>query len=188
MFLYNFDFNATAQAVAAILKTQDDLRMRYIRVIKLLYLADRSSIAETGRPISRGPVAAMEHGPVHSVLYDLVKGSQLAEQARWSQFFATDGMQLRMLRDPGADRLSAYQLETIRRTVAAHADKSWGELVDFTHTLPEWQKNDPGRSSRPLPVEDILEAVGRGDEAHEILRVAQEEEERTALFDAIAKA
>jgi hypothetical protein len=41
------------------------------------------------------------------------------------------------------------------------------KLVDFTHTLPEWQ--DPHGSSLPLPIRDILRAGGLDDDAAEAI-------------------
>ena len=34
-------------------------------------------------------------------------------------------------------------------------------MVDFTHTLDEWRKNDPGESMKWISLEDVLEALGR---------------------------
>jgi hypothetical protein len=38
------------------------------------------------------------------------------------------------------------------------------ELVDHTHTFPEWIKNNPGESSRDIDLADILAAVGIQDQ------------------------
>lgn len=38
--------------------------MSYLRMLKLLYLADRESLKETGHTITGDRVVAMEHGPV----------------------------------------------------------------------------------------------------------------------------
>jgi uncharacterized phage-associated protein len=38
--------------------------MNYMRLLKLLYIAERETLGRTGRPIVGGPVTAMERGPV----------------------------------------------------------------------------------------------------------------------------
>ena len=47
-------------------------------------------------------------------------------------------------------------------------------MVEITHELPEWKKNDPGNSAKKIPLADILEAVGRIDALEEIERQANE--------------
>ena len=57
-----------------------------MRVLKLLYLADRITLAETGRPITGGPVFVMKRGPVLTEVYDLIQG-QHTEMPLWDKFF-----------------------------------------------------------------------------------------------------
>ena len=54
--------------------------------------------------------------------------------------------------------------------------------MDITHTFPEWKKNHPGESSRPIPMQDILEAVGRSDQAEAIERDAKAARSLAKLF------
>lgn len=53
-------------------------------------------------------------------------------------------------------------------------------MVDITHQFEEWRRNKPQeRSSRPIPLEDILDAVGRSADKHAIIQEASD----AAAFD-----
>lgn len=54
------------------------------------------------------------------------------------------------------------------------------EMVRVTHEFSEWKKNDPGKSQKPIPLADILEAVGRKGDLEEIEETAKQ----SAAFDA----
>ncbi len=46
--------------------------MSYMKLIKLLYLADREALARWGRPITTDTYVAMKHGPVLSYILNLI--------------------------------------------------------------------------------------------------------------------
>ena len=70
-----------AKSAASVLLQQEGGRMPYIRLIKLLYLADRESIDRRGRPIVGGRYVSMKYGPVLSEVLDLVRTGGL----EWSE-------------------------------------------------------------------------------------------------------
>ncbi len=70
---FRFNFEKTLQA-AGVLLSLDDNRMDRIRLLKLLYIADRELLAEVGRPMTGDIPVAMKYGPVPSRVYDLIKG------------------------------------------------------------------------------------------------------------------
>lgn len=47
-------------------------------LVKTLFFADRAHLNEWGRPVTYDNYCAMEHGPVPSLAYDLLKGNQKA--------------------------------------------------------------------------------------------------------------
>src|SRR6266481_1622930 len=110
-----FHFNAlkTMQAIAALLHFHGTKEMSYLRLLKLLYIADRESLKETGRPITGDQVVAMEHGPVLSGVFDLIKGEHSAWSV-WSEFFKKNGYRVEMVRDPGNGKLSKYETGKLR--------------------------------------------------------------------------
>src|SRR6185437_10320716 len=95
------------QAAAVLLK-EHAARMSRLRLLKLLYIADRESLVETLHSISGDHVVAMDHGPVLSRTYNLLKGED-CESPLWDQFIVQEGPQdHRLCADPGVGKLSRY--------------------------------------------------------------------------------
>jgi len=84
-----------------------------LRVLKLLYIADREALAEVGRPILGYRTVAMEHGPLHSSVLNLIDGEHIDEPA-FSAHFDKFGYMLQMSHDPGVDRLSRFDIEKLQ--------------------------------------------------------------------------
>ena len=64
-----------AVQAAAVLLRNEGTKMTRLRLLKLLLIADRKSIKEMGVPILGSKIVAMDNGPLHSEIYDLIKGS-----------------------------------------------------------------------------------------------------------------
>jgi uncharacterized phage-associated protein len=152
----------TIQAAAALLKLHPQQRMGRMRLLKLLYIADRESLKEKGRPITGDRPISLKLGPVLSGVYDLIKGTGLpTRQAEWDSWFRSEGYQIVLASDPGIGKLSRYELQVLREIAERFASKDDDDLCDYTHTFAEWK--DPGDSSEPISLEAILEAVGCAD-------------------------
>jgi uncharacterized phage-associated protein len=160
-----FHLDKTIQATAALLKTSKATRMSRLRTLKLLYIAERESLKETGRTITGDRVVAMDHGPVLSTVYNLIKG-QHADAATWDEFMRRDGEHdIQLLRDPGNGKLSRYEIEKISNVAERFEHYNDWALVEYTHSFPEWIKNKPESGSRrKIPLEDILTAIEMLDE------------------------
>ena len=65
-----FNEKKATQAAAHLLKLRGG-KMSYMKLIKLLYLADREAILAWGRPITTDGYASMDRGPVLSRVLDL---------------------------------------------------------------------------------------------------------------------
>src|SRR5436190_24334529 len=64
----------TAQAAAVLIRAECATGMNYMRVLKLLYIADRECLRRYGRVITGDRAVATKRGPVLSVSLDLIKG------------------------------------------------------------------------------------------------------------------
>src|SRR6266480_2169456 len=96
-----FDPLKAAQAASVLLKEEGG-RMSRLRLLKLLYIADRESIAETLRPITGDEVVAMDHGPVLSMTYRFICRRQAPGTAIWETYIVQDGLRDHVLvADPG---------------------------------------------------------------------------------------
>jgi uncharacterized phage-associated protein len=177
---FYFDVPKTIQAIGVLLRNSPGRRMNYLRLLKLLYIADRESLRETGRPITGDQAVAMPRGPVLSGVYNLVRGHHM-QIPLWNTYFRCEKWDLEFRAETEIGDLSKYEIEKLESITRQYDDRDEWEMVEETHKFPEWKKNDPGDSSRPIPLEDILDAVGR---AHDIEAIINDEKDR-ATFDRI---
>lgn len=171
---FKLRFDKLLAATGVLFREENRDRMNYMRLLKLLYFAEREFLRVSGRPIVGGRVIAMERGPVLEEVYDLIR-DQHVDLQRWSSFFVREHYDLRMLKNPGVQSLSRKEIEVLQGVARAHEDKDEWMVVEEAHQLEEWKTHAPGKSSRPIPLEDILKAVGRGKDAKAILREAEED-------------
>ena len=160
-----FDFNRTktTQAVAFLLKQSPQHRESYMKIIKELYIADRESLKETGRPITGDKFVAMKRGPVLSHVYNLIKGVH-AESPEWTKFIRKRMWDIKLVADPGIGKLCRYEMDKLAEVWERYKTRDKWRVVDLTHEFPEWLKNspkkNPGRLSKPIPLSDVLDAIG----------------------------
>jgi len=147
--------------------------MSYLRLLKLLYIADRESLRKSGRPIVGTRPVAMKYGPVFSEVLDLVNG-QHADEGIWSEFIRKDGYAVALEKDPGVLSLSRYEIEMLTNTAERYRDIDDWEIVEETHTFEEWKSSIVHGKSTSIPLEEIIRAVGRGDDVSDIIKEAQE--------------
>ncbi len=157
---FKFDFNKTVQASAVVLRSHGK-RMDYLRLLKLLYIADRELIAATGNPLTGGRVVAMKHGPVLSSVYDLIK-QQGGLTGEWDAAIHTDGYQVELMKDPGGGHLNRGEVSKLTELCDRYRSVGTWELVDLTHEFPEWQEAFRPNAASLIAWDDVLRAQGRG--------------------------
>jgi len=175
------DLARTIQAVAFLLRREPHRCMNYMRLLKVLYLAERKILADSGKPLTGSPVVAMKRGPVLEDVYSLIRSQHVAT-AEWAKHFRTVSYRLEMHDDPGSSQLSRFVTRTLEEVAAKFDNCDEFDMVDFTHTLPEWQSNDPGESSRRISLEDILRAVGREQDLDKIVSGAKADHDAAKFF------
>lgn len=151
-------------------------RVAYIKLIKLLYLAERQAMAKWGDSISGDLFVSMPHGPVLSRTYDLIKG--LGGSA-WNDLIKDETNYEVSLRgsisEDDLDQLSRADIRILDSTFEEYGKLDPFELVDYTHNnCKEWQ--DPNGSSFPIKPEDIFRALGKDeDQVQKLLAKRQEQ-------------
>ena len=139
--------------------------MPYIRLLKLLYIADRELLAETATPVTGDRVYAMKNGPVLSHVYSLIKGES-SRSPEWSDSIETQGYAVKLKKERGRGRLSRGEIEKLVDVSERHRNQDHWEISDLTHDFPEWRQHFPeggGGGSFAIPWQDILRAQGRED-------------------------
>lgn len=130
--------------------------MHYIKLLKLLYMADREAFAESGIPISNDSYVSMDNGPVLSQTYNLIKdGGRF-----WSESISAPfgDYEIELTKSPTRNKkLSRAEERILIRVFEQFGHKNRWDIVDFAHTLPEWR--DPHGSCIPIRIEEILQAL-----------------------------
>ena len=182
--VFHFKLEKTMQAVAALLRFHNTKEMSYLRMLKLLYVADRQSLQETGLPITGDQIVAMAHGPVLSGLYDLVKGTTTA-WPQWSEYFRKNGYRIEIVKDPGNGKLSKYEINKLQDITNQFENMCDWELVEYVHTFDEWKRNNSGKSSKRIPLDHVIEAIGRLADKDAIIQDAKDQNEFDRLFSSL---
>jgi uncharacterized phage-associated protein len=175
---FKLDIPKTIQALALLLKATPCVRREYLSLLKILYIADRESLADVGRPITGDLAVAMENGPVLSGVYDLVNANVSDDDLqRWQDYLHRDNYDLELICDPGVDQLTPYEQRKLGEVAERYKDCSWRDMIRITHDLPEWVWNQPNREQgilvRSIPLMDVVKAVGREMDADWIFEDAE---------------
>ena len=87
-----------------------------------------------------------------------------------------DNYEVELKAEAGDDELSEAEIQLLGEIFAEHGKKSRWELVNLTHTLPEWIDRRGGAIA--ITYRDILKAGGKSD-----LEIAAVEEELAELAE-----
>jgi uncharacterized phage-associated protein len=162
-----FDFEKGLQAAAYLLHLEEG-RMPYLRLLKLMYVAERELLAQTATPMTGGIYKAMEHGPVLSHVFDLIKGKGL-RSAEWEGFIKRSGYAVKLVAEPGRGKLSGDVVDKLTEVSERYRERGHWELRDLTHEFPEWATNFTGGGVAFIPLKDILDAQGESHETLELI-------------------
>lgn len=159
--------------------------MEYIKLIKLLYLADREALLRWGRPITTDRHVSMPKGPVVSQIYNLIaEEPQPGVASFWQSHIETIApWSVRITSDPSNGELSRAEESLLDDIFRLHGGKDRWQLVRETHDLPEWV--DPCGSSLPIEYRDILQA---GNKTPSEIAEIESELETMAFVDTLAVA
>jgi len=176
-----FNEAKATQAAARLLRLRGG-RMSYMKLIKLLYLADREALIRWGRPITTDRYVSTDNGPVVNRIYDLIRNEPSPNSVKiWGKFIsAPEDYEVRLLGDPGSGELSPAEEQLIDEVFGQHGQDSRWALIDYTYGLPEWVHPDGG--VLPIEYRDILRVVHKT--AAEISAV-EEDLESSALVERI---
>lgn len=150
-----FNEKKTAEAAAYLLSLGGG-EIRYIMLLKLLYMADRKAIEEWGKPITFDNYVSMKYGQVLSNTLNLLNGRSKSETGFWEDFIDSPVREhfSKLKKEFKPQKLSRGELEFLKLAYENYHDK---DPFHFTHDLPEYVKTD--LTSIPIPYERILEVL-----------------------------
>jgi len=178
--IFHFKSRTAMQAAAVLLDTERSRQMGYYRLLKLLYIADRKHLEQTGTPITGGRMVAMDKGPLSSAVYDVARREHPA-YPEWAEFFRVEGRNIEMIEHPGNGELSKREIRTLLDVAEQLQDRDDEEIGAVTHAFQEYQDHHRPGTSTTIPLADIIDAVGRSEQKAAILQDAEE----TAVLDRI---
>lgn len=158
-------YNARKAAqVAAFFAKAEGGQINILKLVKLIYLADRLAMETFEAPILVDEFVSMPHGPVNSLTLNQINGT--AEDCEvWNEFI-TDrdkhdvGLKSADLKIYDLDEISAAEMKILQLTWDRFGKMNGFELVKYTHeNCPEWE--DPHGSSYPIPMERIFKFLGK---------------------------
>jgi uncharacterized phage-associated protein len=182
---FRFDEAKATQTAAYFLELRGG-QMHYIKLIKLMYLADRESLLRWGAPVTTDRYVSMDNGPVLSKVLSLITDDRA--KPLWSQYISAPlgEYEVRLLLPAPTDRLSRAEEALMREIFAEYGHRNRWDLIDnVMHKLPEWQ--NPNGTSIPITFRDILTAGGESEvEIHAILKelhsIASDEERIAGVY------
>ena len=180
-----FDVEKATQ-MAAYLLAKSKGAMPYLKLVKLLYIADREALRRWGYPLTGDRYASLDHGPVVSQILDLIRhGPVWPGSKHWVKYIETRDRDksVRLREWPPFDLLSDAAKSLLDEIYEEYGRLNTRALRDLVNKFPEWK--DPRGSSIPISYVDILKAVGREDEAEEL---AEEIEAKNRFKQALSSA
>lgn len=156
----------------------------YIKLFKLLYLAQKAHLSKYGRPIVNDDFYAMKAGPAPSVMYNICKvadgerSEQCLEDAARSISVETKKMprgndvkHVKVCEAPDMDELSTSDIECIDEVYTKYGKLSSSKLSTITHDSA-WVKNwdEEKLEGQKISLLDIASAAGVNESMMKYIR------------------
>jgi uncharacterized phage-associated protein len=160
-----FDEKKAAQ-VAAFFLYRANGRMPILKLMKLLYLAERSSYQKFGEPIIGDCLVSMDHGPVLSRTYQHINGEVASVEGGWDTWICDRENHDVRLQDPSCIRspevdlleLCDGDIEVLNETWERFGHMTKWQIRDYTHdNCAEWE--DPNGSMIPIDFQRLFQAL-----------------------------
>ena len=165
---------------AAVIARCEGKRLSRMRLLKLLYISERRLAKEAARRLINDTLVAMKNGPLHSTVYDMIKGTASAS-ASWSRYFTNiNPRDVELTREPKLHLLSRLEIQTLQDVVSDFVTMDDWSLSDFTHSFDEWKTSYMEGTSTTIKYRKMLDAVGRN---HEIIDDIKEDQAFTEFFE-----
>lgn len=141
--LLEFDYKKATQAIN-FLAQKEGGQIDKLKLIKLIYLADRYHLRRYGRPMVNDEYLAMPLGPVGSSVKDIAEFSSFLDDAE-RDYAGTylkrgDAHKVVSIADVDTNVFSKSELEALDFAYGEFGNTTASKLVDITHRYPEWDK------------------------------------------------
>lgn len=182
-----------AAQIAAFFLLRGGGSLDILKLMKLMYLAERSSFSKFGEPLTGDWLFSMEHGPVLSRTLNYMNGFVDSAPDGWEAWVSDRANHLlaskRQIQDVREELsfLSDAELEVLEDLWNEYGHLTGYQLRDLTHEIcTEWE--DPETSSIPIPYSRVLRHVGHTPEvARELEQRIRAQRHLEALLEKVAQ-
>jgi uncharacterized phage-associated protein len=159
----NFKFNLEKAIEVIIYLASKVSDPTFLRISKLLYFADKTSLERYARFITGDTYFAMQHGPVPSSAYNLMKE---APEDGSLGFIREYERTIKVCRKPKLNELSDSDQECLDIAVAIWGNAPVWKLIQDSHdeAYEKAWKERGNKSSVSMPLEKIIELLEDSDE------------------------
>lgn len=157
----NFDEKKATQVACVFLRLAGGT-LNCMKLIKLMYLAERAALIRLGRPITWDSYFLLRHGPVLSTVLDLISEKpNPVDKSFWAKYVSVPKKySVSLIKDCPSTQLAPVDESVITQVYEDYGSYGEWDLVELLHyILPEWK--DPKRSAFQISYEDILRAGGK---------------------------
>lgn len=147
-----------------------------LKLIKLVYLADRLSFERRGKPLNFDSYLSLPHGPIASSALNGMDHN-LSDPAWYALALADNRKDVTIAGEVADDRLSRADIAILDATWDEFGGKTASQLRNWTHThCKEYVEVGPA-ASLPIDLSDLLAQVGikDADNAAREVRTLQKE-------------
>ena len=155
---FPFDERKATAAASVFLKAHGGT-MQHLRLMKLMYIADRRSIQRWNEPIAGGKYCSMKLGTVPGTVYDIVKeGGKV-----WSKHVRRLGANsVELIGTVQTGSLSKEEVGLLQDVSAEFEKVKTFALCELTHDFGEYEETE--RTSRPIAAEKLMRVLGKTNE------------------------
>lgn len=183
---FRFDITKATEVACQFLKREGG-SINIMKLVKLVYLLDRLSLAKRGIPVVGGTYFSLPNGPITSEFLDLINSGCLwgAKECYWDEFISDRANhEVKMVKEPSRDHISDSEMALIDAVYQEHGKKNQWELRDWCHEhCPEWSPLQEGRER--IDIETLALNLGKREE--EVRRIREEAIESNLLASFLAR-
>ncbi len=181
------DTRKIIQALTYLAAKEDDKVMDNMKAYKLLWLADRYHLRQTGRTITGDAYYAMPFGIVPSDTKSVLEGvkTKMRNPKGYKEKYiaSKNGHQYMVLHEPDMKVFSDSDQEALDKVYAAYGHLNAMELSELSHHFPEWTfyssllSDKKQKNSYRIDLDHFFEDGPEGEffnESREILELPRE--------------
>ncbi len=174
----SFDEQKAVAVVSFFLERSSSGKLNDLKLMKLLYTAERESLRTQTTCITQSHFFSMQNGPVLSEVYDLYKnGGEIWDKhvkfVPYRRGVCPENHLELLVPFDSASVLSVAELKILEAVWEKYGHKSKWNLVDITHTFPEWDP-DAATHKTAFPI-TLVEIFQKG--FHEPVDIARSKAE-----------